>query len=57
MTNPAKDKRDPDTRTPGEKTRRREGFDVCEICGQKLEFDPESGEMFCPDCYYSDDKL
>ncbi len=27
---------------------------VCEICGQKMERDPESGEYYCPDCYDSD---
>jgi hypothetical protein len=51
-----KEKRHSDTRTPDEETRKRETPEVCEICGQKMERDPESGEYFCPDCYYSEDK-
>ena len=29
--------------------------ETCEICGQKMERDPESGEFLCPYCYYSDE--
>ncbi len=28
--------------------------DICEICGRRMERDPESGEYFCPDCDDSD---
>jgi protein-arginine kinase activator protein McsA len=30
--------------------------EICEICGRKLERDPESGELYCPDCYYSENQ-
>jgi transposase len=30
--------------------------EVCEICGQVMERDPEGGEYFCPDCDYADDR-
>ena len=30
--------------------------EVCEICGQEMERDPEGGEYFCPDCDYADDR-
>ncbi len=30
--------------------------EVCEICGQEMERDPEGGEYFCPDCDYEDDR-
>ncbi len=30
--------------------------DICEICGQEMERDPEGGEYFCPDCDYADDR-
>ncbi len=28
--------------------------DICEICGATLECDPESGECYCPECFFSD---
>jgi transposase len=27
---------------------------TCEICGQRMEREPESGEYYCPDCYDAD---
>jgi uncharacterized Zn finger protein (UPF0148 family) len=30
--------------------------EVCDICGGKMERDPESGELYCPDCYYSENQ-
>ncbi len=56
MTDLSKDKRPAGARKPIEKTRKGETSEVCEICGQKMEHDPDSGESFCPDCYYSEDK-
>lgn len=32
------------------KTGKKDTAENCEICGQKLERDPESGECYCPDC-------
>ncbi|HOP40581.1 MAG TPA: hypothetical protein PLI53_06020 [Geobacteraceae bacterium] len=29
-------------------------LEYCEICGAKLERDPESGEYYCPVCFYSE---
>jgi hypothetical protein len=57
MADRAKDKRNSAIRTQVVKTPKGETPEVCEICGQKMEHDPESGERFCPDCYYSDDKV
>ncbi len=56
MTNLAKDKKHPGARAPAEKARKRETTEVCEICGQIMQHDPESGEDFCPDCYDAEDK-
>lgn len=36
------------------KQRHKETPEVCEICGQELERDPESGEYFCPTCDLAD---
>ena len=44
-----RDFRKDDTRRPGESAK------ICEICGQKMERDPESGIYYCPDCDYSDE--
>jgi len=41
-------------RQPKVKEGERDHF--CEICGQRLERDPESGELFCPGCYDSEDR-
>ncbi|MDD2319978.1 MAG: hypothetical protein PHO83_08010 [Geobacteraceae bacterium] len=30
--------------------------DICEICGATLECDPESGECYCPECFYEDEE-
>ena len=27
---------------------------TCEICGQRMEREPESGEYYCPGCYDAD---
>jgi predicted RNA-binding Zn-ribbon protein involved in translation (DUF1610 family) len=27
---------------------------TCEICGQRMEREAESGEYYCPDCYNAD---
>ncbi|HET6420858.1 MAG TPA: hypothetical protein VFG19_11910 [Geobacteraceae bacterium] len=56
MTYLAKDKRHPGVRDSAEKARKRESVEVCEICGQIMQRDPESGENFCPDCYDTEDK-
>ena len=32
-----------------------EAAEICEICGRKMERDPESGAYYCPDCDYSDE--
>ncbi len=56
MSDFTKDKKHPGTRTPVDKTRKRETVEVCEICGQVMQRDPESGEDFCPDCYNAEDK-
>jgi hypothetical protein len=29
---------------------------ICEICGARLECDPESGECYCPECFYEDEE-
>jgi len=34
---------------PG-KTETRGSGEICEICGQKMERDPESNEYYCPVC-------
>ena len=31
-----------------------ENTKICEVCGQRMERDPESGEYYCPDCYDPD---
>lgn len=31
-----------------------EPLEYCEICGAKLERDPESGEYYCPVCYFTE---
>jgi len=54
MTDMVKDKRHPDARAKDEKMHKGEASEICEICGQKLEHDPESGEYYCPDCDDSD---
>jgi predicted amidophosphoribosyltransferase len=33
-----------------EKTSKEKNTGICDICGQEMERDPESGEYFCPDC-------
>jgi predicted RNA-binding Zn-ribbon protein involved in translation (DUF1610 family) len=53
MTDMVKDKRHPDARAKDEKMHQG-APEICEICGQKLERDPESGEYSCPDCDDSD---
>lgn len=50
MTDMVKDKRHPDVRAKDEKKRQGEASGICDICGQKLERDPESGDYYCPDC-------
>ena len=42
-----------DTKRFGEEYRRQKGevpADICELCGEKLEIDPETGEGHCPVC-------
>lgn len=41
---------------PVAKTSKRDDNEVCEICGREMARDPESGEYFCPDCYYAEDE-
>jgi NAD-dependent DNA ligase len=43
-------------RTQKEKKLKEEFPNTCEVCGQEMERDPESGEYYCPDCYYSDNQ-
>ncbi len=56
MTDIANNRRLPGARRPVEKALKKETAEVCEICGQRMQTDPESGEYFCPDCYNSEDK-
>ncbi len=56
MSDLEKEKKHPGTRTPVDKTRKRETVEVCEICGQIMQRDPESGENYCPDCYEAENK-
>ena len=44
-----------DSQPESDKTRKRGHVEICEICGQEMERDPESGEFLCPNCYYSDE--
>jgi Zn finger protein HypA/HybF involved in hydrogenase expression len=37
-----------------EKTQKEKNTGICDICGQEMERDPESGEYFCPDCDSAD---
>jgi len=50
-----KDKKNPSDFTKDDTTRQGESAKICEICGQKMERDPESGIYYCPDCDYSDE--
>jgi len=50
-----KDTRHPYVGETDDTTRQRESAKICEICGQKMERDPESGIYYCPDCDYSDE--
>ncbi len=56
MKSLANDKTRPGIRKPVAKTSKRDNNEVCEICGREMARDPESGEYFCPDCYYAEDK-
>jgi hypothetical protein len=56
MVVPAKDKRVADEQTAGATKRKPERPAVCEICGEVLERDPESGEEYCPACYFSEEQ-
>ncbi len=56
MTDDRKEKKHPAAGTPAVKKRMRESGEFCEICGQRMQRDPESGEDFCPDCYDLEDK-
>jgi rubrerythrin len=50
-----KDKKVADAQTPVANPQKTEREAVCEICGQKLERDPESWEYICPVCDYEED--
>jgi ribosomal protein L37AE/L43A len=50
-----KDKKHPYAGEIDDKTHQGESTEICEICGQKMERDPESGIFYCPDCDYSDE--
>jgi predicted RNA-binding Zn-ribbon protein involved in translation (DUF1610 family) len=50
MSDLVKDKSHAADLARSDKTRKRVSTENCEICGQKLERDPESGEYYCPDC-------
>lgn len=50
MPEPGKDGRLAADRAREAKTGEKIPAGNCEICGQKLERDPESGDCFCPDC-------
>jgi protein-arginine kinase activator protein McsA len=41
-------------RTQKVKKQKEEFPNTCEVCGQEMERDPESGEYYCPDCYDSE---
>jgi uncharacterized Zn finger protein (UPF0148 family) len=56
MTVPVKDKKMADEQKPGAGKRKAERPAVCEICGDVLERDPESGELYCPACYFSENQ-
>lgn len=49
-----KDKKVSDAHTSVVNPRKKDTAAVCEICGQLLERDPESGEYVCPACYYEE---
>ncbi len=51
-----KDKMSSDIRKPVEQKQKKQFCEICEICGREMERDPESGECFCPDCFYAEDK-
>jgi hypothetical protein len=44
----------PKHRAQKEKKQKEEFPKICDVCGQEMECDPESGEFYCPDCYFSD---
>lgn len=46
-----RDKRIADVQTSDANPRKKKSAAVCELCGQELERDSESGEYFCPACY------
>ena len=50
MSTPTKERKQADEGKPKEKSRTRIPREYCEICGQALEREPESGEYSCPDC-------
>ncbi len=56
MTRPDSNKTGTVPRSPtrNEKPQEEEIPNTCDICGQKMEREPESGEYYCPDCYYSE---
>lgn len=49
-----KDKKVSDAHTSVVNPPKKDTAAVCEICGQLLERDPESGEYVCPACYYEE---
>jgi predicted RNA-binding Zn-ribbon protein involved in translation (DUF1610 family) len=56
MVDTTRDKCGAASRTESDKTRKKAPEEICEICGQEMERDPESGEFLCPYCYYSDEE-
>jgi ribosomal protein L37AE/L43A len=54
MGDMVKDTKHAGSRTKDVKAQKKEPPENCEICGQKLERDPESGEYYCPDCDFPD---
>jgi len=55
MTALTKDKRHPYVGEIDDTTRQGKSTEICEICGQKMEREPESGLYYCPDCDTADE--
>lgn len=54
MKDSIRDKKVTDAQTSAADLRAKARSEICEICGQELERDPESGEYICPACDYDD---
>ncbi len=54
MNDPEKKKPTVTEQADNDKKWKKASPDVCEICGHRMERDPESGEYYCPFCDDSD---